>query len=158
MPLQTHTHIPTNGQSSKYMNLSEQITVNPAVYQISKSAWLLLWLMLSGLATALVITRDYVTHKKKPAWAPVLAHVIRLCERIVLLLSVITRIKADAFNHRFSPAALLWSNDNMKIYKNRIWIISPLPWCLLKQRRKKKVMWAIRKTVDTSKGFMINHT
>lgn len=43
--------------------------------------------------------------KKNPSWAHALVHVIRLCERI-LPLPVITRTKADVFNHRLLPAAL----------------------------------------------------
>lgn len=76
-----------------------------------------------GFANALVITRDYVTYKK-PAWAPALVHVIRLCERIVLLLPVITRIKADVFNYRLLPAERLrrWrcqKSDTNKIQKKK---------------------------------------
>lgn len=83
------------------MSLTKHITLIPAVYQISNSGWV--------SANALVITEDYVVHEKKkkknPSWAHALVHVIRLCERI-LPLPVITRTKADVFNHRLLPAAL----------------------------------------------------
>lgn len=62
-----------------------------------------------GFVNAVGITRDYVIYTNLPRLL-YLVHVIRLHERIVPLMSVITTRKADVFNHRLSPAALLQCN------------------------------------------------
>lgn len=55
-----------------------------------------------GFVNAVGITRDYVIYSNLPGLL-YLVHVIRLRERIVPLMSVITTRKADVFNHRLSP-------------------------------------------------------